>query len=335
MVSSDDHALNLIPVDLVFSGFSAHQLTNKSWFSPPFYTDKNGYKFKLRVYPNGDGPGLGSHLATFVYLAAGEHDEKLNWPFIGSVTIQLRDRTGKHYVERTFAFSAWDNLEVCGRVTDGEESESGCGYHLFIPLPELMKRNMYLDQDELIFRIVSSITYSPKPTSKVPSKALHTTSKYIHVFELKQYTLHKHQDDLYSSPPFYTHPGGYRMCFDIYCNGFDEGKGSHLSASAHLMAGDNDNDLKWPFQGQITLQLVNWAGAHSHVTHVFDYGKAPKECSQRVKFGNYSIYAHFIDRFIDHITLSKIASTPSSRSVKYVSDDCILFRVVSVVFPSD
>ena len=88
MVSSDDDTTHPIPVDLVFSGFSAHQLSNKPWLSPPFYTQKNGYMFKLKVYPNGGGPGL----------AAGEHDEKLNWPFIGYVTVQLRDRTGKHHV---------------------------------------------------------------------------------------------------------------------------------------------------------------------------------------------------------------------------------------------
>ena len=89
----------------------------------------------------------------------------------------------------------------------------GVANPVFIPLPELMKRNIYVDCDELVFRIVSSITYSPKPTSKVPSKALPTTSKYIHEFELTEYTLHKHQDDGYSSPPFYTHPGGYKMRF--------------------------------------------------------------------------------------------------------------------------
>ena len=101
------------------------------------------------------------------------------------------------------------------------------------------------------------------------------------------------------------------------------------------MAGENDNDLKWPFQGQITLQLVNWAGDHSHVTHVFDFGKAAKECSERVTFGDRALYGHPILRFIDHITLSKIVSTPSSRSVKYVDDNNIHFRVVKVVFPSD
>ena len=89
MASSDDAIAHLIPVDLVFSGFLAHKLSNKPWLSPPFCTHKNGYKFKLVVYPNGFGPGSGSHLSTFVYLAAGEHDEKLKWPFVGSVTFQL------------------------------------------------------------------------------------------------------------------------------------------------------------------------------------------------------------------------------------------------------
>ena len=318
----------------VFSGFSAHQLSNKPWLSPPFCTPENRYNFKLLVYPNGIGPGSGNHLSVYVCLAAGEHDEKLNWPFIGSVTVQLQDRSGRYHVEKTSTFSG-DDPKICAKVTDGEMCDSGPGHTHFIPLPELTKGDMYLDQDELVFRIVSSVTYSPKPASKVPSKAVPTTSKYIHIFELTQYTLRKHQDDSYYSPPFYTHPGGYKVCFSIDCNGADTGKGTHLSATAVLMAGENDDDLKWPFQGQITLQLVNWAGDHSHVTHVCDFGKAAKECSERVKFGDYALYGPFIPRFIDHLTLSKIVSTPSSCSVKYVGDDSIHFRVVSVVIPSD
>ena len=125
------------------------------------------------------------------------------------------------------------------------------------------------------------------------------------------------------------------MIIGIDCNGVGTGKGTHLSAIAGLLAGENDDDLKWPFQGQITLQLVNWAGDHSHVTDVFDFGKAAKECSERVTIALNAAHGLPIDRFIDHITLSKTVSTPSSHSVKYVSDDTIYFRVVNVVFPSD
>ena len=333
MASSDDVTTHLIPVDLVFSGFLAHKLSNKPWLSPPFYTHKNGYRFKLIVWANGSENGSGSHLSTYVYLTAGEHDENLKWPFIGSVTYQLRDRTGKKHIEDATFFSG-DNLDLCGRVTDGEISKNGLGDCCFIPLPELMQRNTYVNNDELVFRIASSITYSPKPTSIVPSKALPTTSKYIHAFEVAHYTIHKHQEDSYYSPSFYTHPDGYKVYFRIICNGWGPGKGTHLSATALLMAGEKDSDLKWPFQGQITLQLVNWAGDHSHVTHIFDFCKADKECSERVAVGSYALYGPCISRFIDHITLSKTVSSPS-KNVKYVFDDCICFRVVNVVFPSD
>ena len=333
-MASNDDTTHLIPVDLVFSGFSVYQLSDKPWLSPPFYTHKNGYKFRLVVHPNGHDRESRGHLSAYIHLAAGEHDKELNWPFIGSVTFQLRDRTGKQHVDFTAPFSE-DAPLACGRVTDGEINEEGHGDSLFISLPELTKRNYYLQNDELTFRIVSSITYSPKPTSKVPSKALSTTSKYIHVFELTQYTIHKHQEDSYYSPPFYTHPGGYRVGFRIECNGVGAGKGTHLSASAHLMAGENDNALKWPFQGQITLQLVNQAGDHSHVTHIFDFGKAAKECSERVTIGNRALYGYPIAKFIDHITLSKIVYSPSSRPTIYVRDDSIHFRVVHFAFLID
>ena len=126
MASSDDHTTHLVPVDLVFSDFSAHQQSNKPWLSPPFYTHKHGYKFKLVVYPNGRSEGSGSRLSIYFHLAAGEHDEKLNWPFIGSVTLQLRDRTGKRHVEYTATLNG-DNLQVCSRVTDGEISKGAHG----------------------------------------------------------------------------------------------------------------------------------------------------------------------------------------------------------------
>ena len=93
---------------------------------PSFLHSQEWLQIHTQVYPNGHGPGSGSHLSMCVHLAAGEHDEKLNWPFIGSVTVQLRDRTGKQHVELTAPFSG-DDLQMCGRVTDGEISEGGCG----------------------------------------------------------------------------------------------------------------------------------------------------------------------------------------------------------------
>ena len=39
--------------------------------------------------------------------------------------------------------------------------------------------------------------------------------------------------------------------------GYDEGAGTDVSADIHLMRGIFDGDLKFPFQGEVTVQLVN------------------------------------------------------------------------------
>lgn len=66
---------------------------------------------------------------------------------------------------------------------------------------------------------------------------------------------HRKEDDKWYSPPFYTHPSGYKMCLEVYTNGWAEGKGTHISVYVHLMRGEFDDHLKWPFRGDIFIQL--------------------------------------------------------------------------------
>ena len=49
--------------------------------SHPTYTSRNGYKFCLRVYLNGDGNGQGSHLSLFFVIMKSDYDIFLPWPF--------------------------------------------------------------------------------------------------------------------------------------------------------------------------------------------------------------------------------------------------------------
>jgi len=57
---------------------------------------------------------------------------------------------------------------------------------------------------------------------------------------------------LYSSP-FYTMPFGYRFCIRLNLNP----AGSAISLHVHLVKGEYDNSLDWPFKGRITLVAVN------------------------------------------------------------------------------
>ena len=65
------------------------------------------------------------------------------------------------------------------------------------------------------------------------------------------------EDERWFSPAFYTHVGGYKMCLAIECNGWSDGKGTHVGVGIYMMKGEFDSHLTWPFRGEITVQLVN------------------------------------------------------------------------------
>ena len=86
-----------------------------------------------------------------------------------------------------------------------------------------------------------------------------TLSPYLRLsyeFVMTNYHQYKRNCDLWRSPPFYTCPG-YKMCLEVYANGYDDGAGTHVSVGVRLMRGEHDDQLKWPFEGDITGQLVN------------------------------------------------------------------------------
>jgi len=60
--------------------------------SVPFYTGKYGYKFRIGLYPNGNGSGKNTHLSVFFFLMKGDYDDVLTWPFNKKVTFMLVDQ---------------------------------------------------------------------------------------------------------------------------------------------------------------------------------------------------------------------------------------------------
>ena len=56
------------------------------------------------------------------------------------------------------------------------------------------------------------------------------------------------------SPPFYTSAFGYRVC--LRCNVSIAGGEEHLGVFMHLVAGDNDDVVPWPFRGHVVITVV-------------------------------------------------------------------------------
>ena len=90
--------LVLPPVDIVMDEFRKRRWNDDDWYSPPFYSHLGGYKMCLNVCANGYGKGKGTHVSVFVCLMKGEFDDDLQWPFSGTVTIQLKGTNPQHLV---------------------------------------------------------------------------------------------------------------------------------------------------------------------------------------------------------------------------------------------
>ena len=127
-------------------------------------------------------------------------------------------------------------------------------------------------------------------------------------------------------PSFFSHSHGYQMCINIYPNGIGDGIGTHVSVFTSLMRGPYDDHLKWPFRGEITVQIVNQAGDHSHVEKTIPYNdKTPEVTADRV-----------VDKerggglgFRVFLPLTDLEYNAKNKT-QYLKDGIIIVRVVSV-----
>jgi ferredoxin-thioredoxin reductase catalytic subunit len=131
---------------------------------------------------------------------------------------------------------------------------------------------------------------------------------------------HKKDGDKWHSPPFYTHPKGYKMCLRIYANGSGVGVGAnmHVSLGLVFMKGEYDDQLKWPFQGKVTIQLLSQNGDERHWENTVPYDSSTddKYCN-RVKHGERAEASIGYPKFIPHSELKPM----------YLQSDCLKFCI--------
>ena len=128
-------------------------------------------------------------------------------------------------------------------------------------------------------------------------------------------------------PSFYTHSHGYRMCLDVYPKGTRSGKGTHVSVFTRLMKGPFDDHLKWPFRGEITIQIVNQDGDHDHVEMTIPYtDKTDDDVAGRVTGKERADEGWGYPQFLAHTDLGYNAV----KKTQYLEDNVIIVRVVRV-----
>ena len=143
-------------------------------------------------------------------------------------------------------------------------------------------------------------------------------------FTMTEFKSKKKNDVDWYSPPFYTHTHGYRMCIRVNANGNGDEKGTHLSVLAYLMQGPFDDDLMWPFQGVITIQLLNQLEDGNHHTHTINFtGTTDPTIINKVTCGERAGSAWGTHTSLSHTQLD----LNSKGNCQYLKDDQLKFRV--------
>lgn len=103
-------------------------------------------------------------------------------------------------------------------------------------------------------------------------------------FSVDRYDALRRGGDSHTSRPFLTHPRGYKMCVKVWPGGVLDGKGSYVSVACHIVRGEHDAELKWPFCGNVHLRLTNQrSNDDGHCDHFIRYThRTPRHISGRV-----------------------------------------------------
>ena len=142
-------------------------------------------------------------------------------------------------------------------------------------------------------------------------------------FTMSKYSQLKKTSETWYSPPFYTQPFGYKLYLTVYANGSGGATGRYLSVFLDLMKGEHDDKLAWPFQGNITFQLLNQKENANHVSWTAVFSNWPG-CAVRVVDGERANRRLGNPKFIPHSHLNEEAA---SRLIEYLHNDCLKWKV--------
>ena len=155
-------------------------------------------------------------------------------------------------------------------------------------------------------------------------------NKFSIELTMPNFSKHKKANDRWSSHPFCTNPHRYKLCLDVYANGFGDCKGTHVSVYARLVQGEFDDHLEWPFQGDIVVQLLNQLDEdkHPHEAAISFSSESGDEIlstvASRVTAAEQSESGWGYDDFISQDALGY----SQAEVCQYLRDDCLTFRVM-------
>ena len=143
--------------EFTITGVSQHMKYDTAYFSPSFYTHKNGYKMRLEVYLNGLSRCTGTNVCIYFRLFRGEYDNTLTWPMSITISVMILNwcKNDAHIQ---------NNCVMCNAEIPGNRiSSSMQGYHTLCTHTSLLathyKSTQYVQDDCMRIRIDKMTVY--------------------------------------------------------------------------------------------------------------------------------------------------------------------------------
>ena len=157
-------------------------------------------------------------------------------------------------------------------------------------------------------------TNTPNPVSPV-------IIKWPDYSELKQVAKDSGNKKYYYTRPFYTHPNGYKMQLRVYP--YAENK--KISVYCYLMHGENDDHLIWPYEGTVTVTLLNQLEDSKHWTKILHLGKSAEHTTEVQKPESDKVRNDTGRGYPEFILLSEVESCTTNK--QYLMNDTLYFKI--------
>ena len=310
-----------VPLSFTMTNYMHYLESRDPWFSPPFYTHKQGYKIHLRVDANLHEQG---NVSVVAFTTKGEYDHLLQWPLHAEIEVGLFDwrDNGSSYTKTLYLSGDY----FCSMMSTDKLAEWGKGIRNFIPNNELLynpdKNTEYLQHNCLSFQ-VKRVTILPNIVPDLPPWAV---GSCLCQFTITSFTQIKQRKASFYGPPFYTNLRGYKLIvFAFTFNSFNTTKDTYMSLYASLMKGEHDDTLAWPFTGDVVVEILNWREDKNHQKYTLSFHKGLSSTSIN------RILSIDIAQFGCQQTVPySILSYNHYKNTEFLRNDCIHIKVKSV-----
>ena len=140
-----------------------------------------------------------------------------------------------------------------------------------------------------------------------------------HKFTVENFSEKKRMDAVWYTPLMYTHVCGYKFRIDVYANGVHSALGNSVTVGVRSWIGEFDDQLKWPFKGVFTIQLIN------HFP-----GGVNKEIVEAQTWPKPQVGVHYYSSFAGQKFVAHSEYNSDRNKTYYLKDDNLQFRITDI-----